>query len=156
MGIPITASTILRILNGQIAALENDPENIEHAYICIVVAAHLPERVAVETGVDIKKVKAFRDGLEAREPALRLLRDLNNFAKHVKITAYKPSSAGLRSSDDVAAMRFFFSMMEDTFLDLDISGFQIETEINSHRSLLEILKEASSFWASELRELGIQ
>lgn len=170
MAFVVSARSFFEIMQSDVEALEVEPNSVRHGMHAAILAAHLVEHVfeqeaAVQTAFG--KLKAYRSSLEIREPALRKLRDVCNFAKHTKITMYQPevSNVDLKNvvdqnelSQAIAGISPMSIIDEDLALIMAMNGkprLAVTMQDGSTEDLLEMLKDAVAFWQRELTTLGM-
>lgn len=157
MNFPIKPHDILSLTEDAVTALASAPGSVRRAYVCVIMAAPMGEHVAAAMGFDPSD---YRNQIEQQEPALKLLRDLGNYAKHVHITRYAPKAASLASYEAVNAFRSLADIMEDGDEDewredLGAEGFYLRDSSAQVHSLLSILRSVIYFWREELLRLDL-
>jgi hypothetical protein len=158
MNFPIKPYDILSLTEDSVAALAASPSAVRRAYVCVIMAAHLAEHVAAAKGYDASH---YRDGIEQDEPALKLLRDLGNYAKHVHISRYSPEATSLA----VSGATSFYSLADtleyddddddNVSEDITAEGFYVQDGSSQIHSLLTIMKSVIFFWREELLRLEL-
>jgi hypothetical protein len=157
MSFPIKPHDILSLVEDSTAALVAAPTSVRRAYVCVVMAAHLAEHVAAAKGYDAAE---YRDQVERTEPALRLVRDLGNYAKHVHITRYSPEAEPLASFDLGNSHRSLADIMDETDEegwreDFSTEGFYVRDSSSQVHSLLAVMRAVVYFWREELLRLDL-
>lgn len=157
MSFPIKPHDILSLMEDSVAALAASPASVRRAYVCVIMAAHLAEHVAAAKGYDVSE---YRDRIELEEPALKLVRDLGNYAKHVHITRYTPEAGPIAVSGATSLYRSLADTIddddgEDGSEDATTEGFYVQDGLSQARSLLVILRSVIFFWREELLRLSL-
>jgi hypothetical protein len=119
------------------------------------MAAHLAEHVAAAKGYDPLD---YRTEIEQRQPALKLVRDLGNYAKHVHITRYAPEAERITASYAPASFADFeddTADEEDWPGDTMAEGFYIRDSADQIQPLLTIMRTVVFFWRDELLRQGL-
>jgi hypothetical protein len=156
MNFPITPHDILSLTEDAVAALAASPNSARRAYVCVIMGAHLAEHVAAAKGYDASD---YRDQVEQEEPALKLVRDLANYAKHVHISRYSPAASSLSMFDD-DGYHSLADAMEDPDEDgwgeaQPMEGFHVQNGSSGPQPLLAVMRSAIYFWREELLRLGL-
>ncbi|WP_108396997.1 hypothetical protein [Devosia submarina] len=153
MNFPIKPHDILSLTEDSVAALAASPGSARRAYVCLIMAAHLAEHVAAAKGVDPSD---YRSEIELRQPALKLVRDLGNYAKHVHITRYAPEAERIGSYAPPSFADFEDDTDEDDWADDAMAeGFYIRDSADQVQPLLTIMRTVIFFWRDELLRQGL-
>ena len=157
MSFPIKPHDILSLVEDSTAALGASPASVRRAYVCVVMATHLAEHVAAANGLEATE---YRDQVERREPALKLVRDLGNYAKHVHITRYSPEAeppAKFAFGNSHASLADILDEPdeEDWREEFSAEGFYVRDSSSQVRSLLDLMRAVVFFWREELRRLDL-
>ncbi len=153
MNFPIKPHDILSLTEDSVAALAASPGSARRAYVSVIMAAHLAEHVAAAKEYDPFE---YRAEIEQRQPALKLMRDLGNYAKHVHITRYAPEVGQVTShlytpSDYLEEDEFD----EDWTGEAMAEGFYVRDSADQVRPLLTLMRSVVFFWREELLRQGL-
>lgn len=153
MNFPIKPHDILSLTEDSVAALAASPGSARRAYVCVIMAAHLAEHVAAAKDYDPFD---YRTLIEQQQPALKLMRDLGNYAKHVHITRYAPEAGQVTSqlytpSDDLEEAE----PDEDWPDEAMAEGFFVRDSSGHVQPLLTIMRSVVFFWREELLRQGL-
>jgi hypothetical protein len=154
MNFPIKPHDILSLTEDSVAALAASPGSVRRAYVCVIMAAHLAEHVAAAKGFDPSE---YRAEIEHRQPTLKLVRDLGNYAKHVHITRYAPEGERITTNYTPPSFADFEDDSDDEDWPNDAmpEGFYIRDSADQVQPLVAIMRTVVFFWRDELVRQGL-